>query len=141
MEKLKAALSNREYQIITDCAQSNISETPRIVPPLNHYSMTSSVDVEEDITPQEPDGIESQSASGGAWVMMKVSVVIDLVELCLHAGVARDASLATVQVVSQFGGFLNCWEFITVFVYSLFRRLNSLRWHWFYASQEFFLLD
>ncbi|BFG31191.1 hypothetical protein CerSpe_174650 [Prunus speciosa] len=98
MEKLKAALSNKEYQIITDCAQSNISETPRIIPPLNHYSMTSSIDVEEDITPQEPDGIESQSASGGAWVTMKVSVVIDLVELCLHAGVARDASLATVQI-------------------------------------------
>ncbi|XP_050141691.1 uncharacterized protein LOC126617690 [Malus sylvestris] len=98
MEKLKAALSNREYQIITDCAQSNISETPHIIPPLNHESMISSVDVEEHVTPQDPVGVESRNATEGAWVMMKVSVVIDLVELCLHTGVARDASLATVQI-------------------------------------------
>ncbi|TQD75366.1 hypothetical protein C1H46_039097 [Malus baccata] len=100
MEKLKAALSNREYQIISDCAQSNISETPHVIPPLNHESMISSVDVEEDITPQDPVGLESQNANEGAWVMMKVSLVIGLVELCLHTGVARDAPLATVQVVS-----------------------------------------
>ena len=100
MEKLKAALSNREYQIITDCAQSNISETPHVIPPLNHESMISSLDVDEDIAPQDPVGLESRNANEGAWVMMKVSFVIGLVELCLHTGVARDAPLATVQVVS-----------------------------------------
>ncbi|XP_068305501.1 uncharacterized protein [Pyrus communis] len=98
MEKLKTALSNREYQIITDCAQSNISETPHVIPPLNHESTISSVDVEEDITPQEPVVLESRNANEGAWVMMKVSLVIGLVELCLHTGVARDAPLATVQI-------------------------------------------
>lgn len=100
MEKLKAALSNREYQIITDCAQSNVSETPHIVPPLNLDSVTSSSEGEA-IT-QDPDGIALPTASGEARVMMKVCVVIDLVELCLHTGVGSDASLATVKVASIF---------------------------------------
>ncbi|KAM5573225.1 hypothetical protein ABKV19_012985 [Rosa sericea] len=93
MEKLKAALSNREYQIITDCAQSNVSETPHTVPPLNLDSV-SSLSEGEAIT-QDPNGTAFPIASGEARVMMKVCVVIDLVELCLHTGLG---SLATVQV-------------------------------------------
>lgn len=96
--ELKAALSNREYQIITECAQSNFSEAPNIVPPLNHASVTSSVDVVEPLVPQVPDAGVSETQNGEAWIDLKVSVVIDLVELCLHSGAARDASLATLQV-------------------------------------------
>lgn len=105
MEKLKAALSNREYQIITDCAQSNVSETPHTVPPLNLDSVTS-LSEGEAIT-QDPNGTAFPIASGEARVMMKVCVVIDLVELCLHTGLG---SLATVQVVLNFFAFVNCWE-------------------------------
>ncbi|KAK9266873.1 hypothetical protein L1049_027132 [Liquidambar formosana] len=96
--ELKAALSNREYQIITECALSNFSETPNIVPPLNPISVSSSVDVVEPLIPQDRDAVESETQNVEAWIGMKVTVVINLVELCLLSGAARDVSLATLQV-------------------------------------------
>lgn len=113
IEELKAALSSGDYQIITECALSNISETPRVVPPLKHDSPTYSVDAVETIVPQDTTGVvsetvetivpqdtagASEAANGEAWIVIKVSVVINLVELSLYAGSARDASLAIVQV-------------------------------------------
>lgn len=77
---------------------SNFSETPRVIRPLNHDTIMSSVDVVE-IIPLDQDGPESQNASGETWIVMKVSVFISLIELCLHTAVASDTSLATVQVV------------------------------------------
>ncbi|XP_077244890.1 pleckstrin homology (PH) domain-containing protein [Tasmannia lanceolata] len=98
IEQLKAALSNREYQIITECALSNISETPHTVPPLDKGFETSLEDVKEHLNPL-PSGVEFEAAEGRqAWITMKVSVSINLVELCLHSGVTRDAALATLQV-------------------------------------------
>ncbi|XP_065619172.1 uncharacterized protein LOC112023786 [Quercus suber] len=114
IEELKAALSSGEYQIITECALSNISETPRVVPPLKHDSPTYSVDAVETIVPQDTTGVVSETvetivpqdaagvvseaANGEAWIVIKVSVVINLVELSLYAGSARGASLAIVQI-------------------------------------------
>lgn len=98
MEELKAALTSRDYQIITECATSNISETPHTVPPLNHDSVASSADVVKPIALQDPSGVEAETRNGEAWISLKVSVAINLVELCLYAGVARDASLATIKV-------------------------------------------
>ncbi|KAJ7011238.1 hypothetical protein NC653_001613 [Populus alba x Populus x berolinensis] len=98
MEELKAALTSRDYQIITECATSNISETPHTVPPLNHDSVASSADVVKPIALQDPSGIEAETRNREAWISLKVSVAINLVELCLYAGVARDASLATIKV-------------------------------------------
>ena len=110
---MKAALSSGEYQIITECALSNISETPRVVPPLKHDSPTYSVDAVETIVPQDTTGVvsetvetivpqdtagASEAANGEAWIVIKVSVVINLVELSLYTGSARGASLAIVQV-------------------------------------------
>lgn len=99
MEELKAALTSRDYQIITECATSNISETPHTVPPLNHDSVASSADVVKPIALQDPSGVEAETRNGEAWISLKVSVAINLVELCLYAGVARDASLATIKVM------------------------------------------
>ncbi|KAA8522113.1 hypothetical protein F0562_012573 [Nyssa sinensis] len=98
IEELKAALSNREYQIITECALSNISETPNTIPPLNDDSVISRVDVVEPLVSHDLDAVESQNQNRETWIAMKVSVVINLVELRLHYGTTRDASLATVQV-------------------------------------------
>ncbi|GMN21548.1 hypothetical protein TIFTF001_040051 [Ficus carica] len=100
IEELKAALSNKEYQIITECAVSNISETPRAIPQLNHGSTNTSADVveSEGHISQDADGLESQIANGEAWIVTKISVIIGLVELRLYTTLARDASLATVQV-------------------------------------------
>ncbi|GMQ04540.1 hypothetical protein CsSME_00049923 [Camellia sinensis var. sinensis] len=98
IEKLKAALSNREYQIITECALSNISETPNIVPALNYDSGKASVDMGEPLVRHDSGADDSEAQNRVTWIAMKISVDIDLVELCLHYGTARDATLATVQV-------------------------------------------
>lgn len=76
---------------------SNISETANVVPPLKNIS-ASSTDIIEPATRQVLDGTESE-ASEPSLVSMKLSVIIDLVELCLRAGMSGDASLATVQVL------------------------------------------
>lgn len=97
MEELKAGLSNKEYQIITECALDNYSESPDIVPPLMD-SVSPTIRIEDAVVPpvSEP---ESTAPDGRTWVTTKVYVVIDLVELRLHAGTTRDAPLATVQVI------------------------------------------
>ncbi|KAK4844286.1 hypothetical protein QYF36_018501 [Acer negundo] len=97
VEELKASLSNREYLIITECALSNISETPHIVPPLSNDFQTSE-DIVGAAVSQMPVGVESETPHRDVWIAIKVSVVINLIELCLHAGVSRDTSLASVQV-------------------------------------------
>lgn len=80
---------------------TNISETPRAIPKLNHGSTNTSADVveSEGNISQDVDGLESQIANGEAWIVTKVSVIIGLVELRLYTTLARDASLATVQVL------------------------------------------
>uniref|UniRef100_A0A1J3IIE4 Putative vacuolar protein sorting-associated protein 13A n=1 Tax=Noccaea caerulescens TaxID=107243 RepID=A0A1J3IIE4_NOCCA len=101
IEELRAALSNREYQILTECAQSNISEVPHTVPPLSGDIVASSRNVPETLTSEDPNAAQTEKSD--AWISMKVSVVINLVELCLYAGTARDAPLAAVQIT---GGWL-----------------------------------
>ena len=99
IEELKATLSNKEYQIISECAASNISETPHTVPRLITGSSSAiSDDVVESVSAGEPAAAESSIANEGTWVLMKVGVMINLVELSLHSGRSRDAPLATIQV-------------------------------------------
>ncbi|VVA93348.1 unnamed protein product [Arabis nemorensis] len=101
IDELRAALSNREYQILTECAQSNISETPHTVPPLSVDTVASSRSFHDTLTSEDPN--TAQTEKSDAWISMKVSVVINLVELCLFAGTSRDAPLAAVQIS---GGWL-----------------------------------
>ncbi|EOA17894.1 hypothetical protein CARUB_v10006303mg [Capsella rubella] len=101
IDELRAALSNREYQILTECAQSNISELPHTVPPLSGDVVTSSRNLHENLSSENPNAAQTEKSD--AWISMKVSVVINLVELCLYAGTARDAPLAAVQIT---GGWL-----------------------------------
>lgn len=96
IDELRAALSNREYQILTECAQSNISELPHTVPPLSGDVVTSAKNLHENLTSENPNAAQTEKSD--AWISMKVSVVINLVELCLYVGTARDAPLAAVQV-------------------------------------------
>ncbi|MED6185793.1 hypothetical protein PIB30_060531 [Stylosanthes scabra] len=98
IEELKAAVSNKEYQIITECAVSNFSEDPHTPPPLNQYSSATSNDATGDILPEASNGVDSRAMNLEAFILLKVSVSVDLVELSLYTGVTRDASLATVQV-------------------------------------------
>ncbi|KAI3710546.1 hypothetical protein L2E82_40329 [Cichorium intybus] len=96
--ELKAALSNKEYQIISECALSNISETPNVIPPLNNKSVSASADATDALVLQDSEGHEHEAGNEQTWISMKVSVVVGLVELSLHYGMATDASLATLQV-------------------------------------------
>jgi len=97
MNVLKAALSNKEYEIITECALSNLSETPNIVPPLN-WDKTFSADTSELTATSESGAAEVESSSREVWTNMKVIVAISLVELSLHKGATKDSPLATLQV-------------------------------------------
>lgn len=98
--ELKAALSNKEYQIISECALSNISETPNAIPSLNNNSAVSaSADVVESLVLQDSEGREHGAENEQTWISMKLSVVVGLVELSLHYGMASDAALATLQVL------------------------------------------
>nr|XP_027080056.1 uncharacterized protein LOC113703042 isoform X2 [Coffea arabica] len=97
IEELKAALSNKEYRIISECAQSNFSETPNLVPQLN-VSSSASVEVAGPSVPVDSNATESGTLGREKWISTKVSVIIDLVELSLYYGVTRDASLATLKV-------------------------------------------
>jgi vacuolar protein sorting-associated protein 13A/C len=103
MEVLKASLSNREYEIITECASSNFSETPNIVPSLYDELPTntstaavasSSLDPPESFV----DGRANQEDEAVPWITTKCSVKVNLIELSLHSGLSRDSPLATLEV-------------------------------------------
>ncbi|KAK4746515.1 hypothetical protein SAY87_012827 [Trapa incisa] len=99
IEEMKATLSSTEYRIITECAQSNISETPDLPPPLGRDFLASSPDESK---PQVPYGSEVEAVlPREVWTVIKVSILIDLIEMCLHTGPAGDAPLATVQISSM----------------------------------------
>lgn len=100
IEELKASLSSKEYKIITECAASNFSEPQNAIPSLNHIQSSSSTDV---IEPLGLESLSKPSSSGkNTWIDLKVSVYINLVELELHLGETRDASLALLQVPCLF---------------------------------------
>lgn len=103
MEVLKASLSNREYEIITECASSNFSETPNIVPSLYDElsPTTSTVAVAPSslaIPEASVEGRPNQEDVVVPWITIKCSVMVKLIELSLHSGSSRDSPLATIQV-------------------------------------------
>ncbi|CAN4127752.1 unnamed protein product [Withania somnifera] len=98
IEELKAALSSREYEIISECAQENLSESPNVVPPLIDDSTSPSADKPHHLSVRNSDVVKSEAEDKDKWIVTKVSIAIELVELGLHYGLTRDASLATMQV-------------------------------------------
>lgn len=67
---------------------------------MSHDSEASSVDdVEPQVAGDSDAAVDSKAQNSEVWINMKASVVINLVELSLHSGVSRDASLATMQVI------------------------------------------
>lgn len=98
IEELKAALSSKEYEIIIECTQTNISEPPNFVPSLKEESSSVLIDVGEPSGTRGLDPEKSESQARESWIATKVSVRIDMVELSLHYGITRDTSLATLQV-------------------------------------------
>lgn len=91
-------MSSKEYEIIVECTQTNISETPNIVPSLKHEASSPLIEVGEPSGTQGLDPTKSESQPMESWIATKVSLHIDMVELSLHYGITRDTSLATLQV-------------------------------------------
>ncbi|KAI5072395.1 hypothetical protein GOP47_0012501 [Adiantum capillus-veneris] len=108
IEELKADLSDKEYQVITECAVSNLAEKANIPPPVCLTDSESDSDEEqkkptEEVTKDENKGKEErasdQNAHDGSWITILVTADIALVELSLYKGTARDQALATAQVI------------------------------------------
>lgn len=101
MDVLKAALSNREYEIISECALSNFSEAPHNVPALDdpRYG-TSTTESHLSASSVSAESIQDMAQDTETWITNKLSVSINLVELSLHSGSARDSPLASVQVLN-----------------------------------------
>lgn len=99
MDVLKAALSNREYEIISECALSNFAETPHLVPALDdpRYGTSTTPSHTSD---SSSESIQDLSQDVETWISNKFSVSINLVELSLHSGSRRDSPLASVQVLN-----------------------------------------
>ena len=99
MDVLKAALSNREYEIISECALSNFSETPHPVPTLDDPRYGTST-TPSHVSASSSESIHDLSKDAETWITNKFSVSINLVELSLHSGSTRDSPLASVQVLN-----------------------------------------
>ncbi|WOL09557.1 hypothetical protein Cni_G18310 [Canna indica] len=101
IEVLKASMSNQEYDIITECALTNFSETPHHIPSLENIFGTSEDGVPVPaLPPSDATGSDLQVPQRKeTWITMKVSVAIDLVELLLHSGISRDSPLASIQAI------------------------------------------
>ncbi|MCO5611230.1 hypothetical protein L7F22_065481 [Adiantum nelumboides] len=107
IEELKADLSDKEYQLITECALSNLGEKANIPPPVSLTDSDSDSDEEqskpEEVTEAEKkekeDRTSDENAHDGSWTTILVTADIALVELSLFKGAARDQALATAQVI------------------------------------------
>ncbi|XP_024403056.1 uncharacterized protein [Physcomitrium patens] len=113
IEELRASLSDKEYQVITECVTQNMAEVPDLPPTL--YENESLEGGAPELAGEDANGadvvtedLESEDNEGHGrrsspiekpYTTIKVGVGIDLVELRLFIGGARDASLATVQVI------------------------------------------
>lgn len=99
MDVLKAALSNREYEIISECALSNFGERPHPVPALDDAQYGTST-TPSHASASSSESIQDLSQDVETWISNKFSVSINLVELSLHSGSRRDSPLASVQVLN-----------------------------------------
>lgn len=98
IEELKAAMSDKEYKIITECAMTNISERPNNTPLLDNVVETSpGHEIEHEIS-EILDMESGESSAVDSWVTIKVTVDINFVELSLYTGRSRDTPLATMQI-------------------------------------------
>ncbi|KAL2636221.1 hypothetical protein R1flu_007700 [Riccia fluitans] len=114
IESLKAALSDKEYQVITECAITNMAETPNLPPPITEKAASDErergeIELEVERTESnnlESSGADNTGASGSeVWTTIKVGVGIHNVQLGLFTGHARDAPLASVQVTGVWASY------------------------------------
>lgn len=69
------------------------------MPPLIDDASSSSAVKTQHLSVRNSDVVKSEAEDKDKWIVTKVSIAIDLVELGLHYGLTRDASLATMQVI------------------------------------------
>uniref|UniRef100_A0A0E0BDW2 PH domain-containing protein n=1 Tax=Oryza glumipatula TaxID=40148 RepID=A0A0E0BDW2_9ORYZ len=97
VDVLKAVLSNREYEIISECALSNFSETPHVVPALDDPRYGTTTAESHVSSSSSSESIQDLSQDAETWITNKISVSINLVELSLHSGSTRDSPMASMQ--------------------------------------------
>lgn len=70
------------------------------MPPLIDDSSSPSAEKAQHLSARNSDVVKSEAEDKDKdkWIVTKVSIAINLVELGLHYGLTRDASLATMQV-------------------------------------------
>lgn len=95
MNVLKVVLSNREYEIITECVLFNIFEILNIVFLFKLDKIFYS-DKFEFVVVSEFVFIGVEFSIREVWISMKVIVVVNLVELSLYKGIVRDELLVIV---------------------------------------------
>lgn len=113
IEELKADLSDKEYQVITQCASSNFSEKPNLPPPVALPKADKGQEQSEvrskrehkaknlnklDVEREHENDSSLNREKEGSWTTMMVTATIDLVELRLFKGRTRDIPLASTQV-------------------------------------------
>lgn len=69
------------------------------MPPLIDDSSSPSANKGQHLSARNSDVVKSEAEDKDKWIETKVSIAINLVELGLHYGLTRDASLATMQVI------------------------------------------
>ena len=107
IEELKADISDKEYEVITECAISNISEKanlpPAVLLPDSHADTVNEQKTEVVTQETETDiegkhGLSRENTADAIWTTITVTVEVNLVELSLSKGTAREQQLATTQV-------------------------------------------
>ncbi|XP_078437793.1 pleckstrin homology (PH) domain-containing protein isoform X2 [Wolffia australiana] len=94
--EISASLSNKEYELVTECAIANMSETPNLVAPLTIPSQAATMTEDGSGMSIASEPVNGNAAEK-AWEKLKLMVSIGLIGLNLHTGATRDSSLATIQ--------------------------------------------
>ncbi|CAM6084054.1 unnamed protein product [Calypogeia fissa] len=119
IEELRAALSDKEYQVITECATSNMAEAPTLPPPViesGPHDDKNEDQQEVETIIQEPSGAsnrasnppqsgDNESSREDSWTTVKVGVGINMVELKLFTGQSRESPLAAIQVTGVWASY------------------------------------
>ncbi|GBG70050.1 hypothetical protein CBR_g4878 [Chara braunii] len=111
MDKLRAVMSNKEYDLITQCASSNFAEEPKLpadfrqpsYPPSEHgtdesQSLISPHEQQLDVEVSSDDSMSFQEEDTQAFTSTRITVNVGHTEFELYHGQDRESSLARLEV-------------------------------------------
>ncbi|XP_024524741.1 uncharacterized protein LOC9654875 isoform X2 [Selaginella moellendorffii] len=119
VQLLKAAMSDKEYQLMIDCCTSNLSEAPNLSPPVCQPGKGKEKAEEKEEEKEEQkeeqkeeekeeaphtetkdvqEGSTSASNSSEVWTTLKLTVDVSIIELAVFIGRTQYTPLASIQV-------------------------------------------